>query len=95
MPFASPILRAAYPEYKSPYGPKYHYQPHVAGFTAKSLTRHGINAGFFGGVAFFTLIFLTSGIPKIQSDVLYNIPVLGGVFRNYFEKNIPASDSPF
>ncbi|KAK3985651.1 hypothetical protein QBC44DRAFT_373877 [Cladorrhinum sp. PSN332] len=77
MPFASPILRAAYPEYKSPYGP------------------NGVNAGFFGGVAFFTLIFFTSGIPKIQNDVLFNLPVVGRFFENYFDKKIPASDSPF
>ncbi|KAK4231017.1 ubiquinol-cytochrome-c reductase complex subunit-domain-containing protein [Podospora fimiseda] len=95
MPFASPILRAAYPEYKSPYGPKYHYQPHVGTITAKTLTRFGVNAGRFGGVALFTVVFFASGIPRLHKDVLFNIPVVGRVFENYFDKKVPASDSPF
>lgn len=35
------------------------------------LTRYsGVKAGLFGGVALFTVIFLTSGVPKVYNDVL-------------------------
>ncbi|KAK4465434.1 ubiquinol-cytochrome-c reductase complex subunit-domain-containing protein [Cladorrhinum samala] len=91
----SPLLRSAYPEYKSPYGPKYHYQPHVAGITAKRFTSFGVNAGMFGGVALFTVIFIASGIPRLQDDVLFKLPIVGGTLESYLRKKIPASDSPF
>ncbi|KAI1843839.1 hypothetical protein JX266_009895 [Neoarthrinium moseri] len=110
-----------YPAYKSPYGPKYHYQPNVAGWTPKQLTglsdgvpvtracnrserdalapelansimRYtGFKAGAFGGVALFAVIFYASGIPRVQQDILMKVPGL----RNYFIKDVPASDNPF
>ncbi|KAI0186072.1 ubiquinol-cytochrome-c reductase complex subunit-domain-containing protein [Xylaria flabelliformis] len=92
MVFQSPILRAAqYPSYKSPYGPKYHYQPNVAGWTSKQLTRLGMTSGAFGGVALFAVIFFASGIPRVQRDILQKIPFIG----NYYIKEVPASDNPF
>lgn len=30
----------------------------------------GVKAGMFGGVALFAVIFLASGIPRIQDDIL-------------------------
>jgi hypothetical protein len=30
----------------------------------------GVNAGLFGGVALFAVIFFASGIPRIQKDIL-------------------------
>ncbi|KAK8127328.1 hypothetical protein PG984_008436 [Apiospora sp. TS-2023a] len=82
---------SAYPSYKSPYGPKYHYQPNVAGWTPKQFTQLGMKAGAFGGVALFAVIFYASGIPRVQNDILMKIPGL----RNYYIKDIPASDNPF
>ncbi|ETS83107.1 hypothetical protein PFICI_04983 [Pestalotiopsis fici W106-1] len=81
----------AYPTYKSPYGPKYHYQPNVAGWTSKQFAGLGFRAGAFGGVALFAVIFYASGIPRVQDDILKKIPGL----RSYYERDIPASDNPF
>ncbi|KAK4031834.1 ubiquinol-cytochrome-c reductase complex subunit-domain-containing protein [Parachaetomium inaequale] len=92
MPFPTPSRRApAFPEYKSPYGPKYYYQSHVAGITQKTLLRTGVKAGMFGGVALFAVIFYASGIPRIQIDILQKIPFLG----QRFVKETHASDNPF
>ncbi|KAI1083691.1 ubiquinol-cytochrome-c reductase complex subunit-domain-containing protein [Whalleya microplaca] len=92
MVFQTPIRRAPeYPTYKSPYGPKYHYQPNVAGFTLKQVTGLGFKAGAFGGVALFAVIFYASGIPRVQRDILMKIPFLG----DYYVKEIPPSDNPF
>ncbi|SPQ25322.1 42cf2dc4-5749-48d2-be97-27b0c339ad38 [Thermothielavioides terrestris] len=92
MPFATPSLRAPdYPQYKSPYGPKYFYQPHVAGITTKTFVTTGFKAGLFGGVGLFALIFFGSGIPRIQKDILQKIPFVG----HHFVREIPASDNPF
>ncbi|ORY58129.1 ubiquinol-cytochrome-c reductase complex subunit-domain-containing protein [Pseudomassariella vexata] len=91
MPISNPVNKPGYPTYKSPYGPKYHYQPHVAGWTPKQVTKLGFTAGAFGGVALFAVIFYASGIPRVQDDILKKVPGL----RGYYEKNIPASDNPF
>ncbi|KAI0903337.1 ubiquinol-cytochrome-c reductase complex subunit-domain-containing protein [Ustulina deusta] len=91
MVFQSPILRAQYPSYKSPHGPKYHYQPHFAGWTIKEATGLAVKSGAFGGVALFAVIFFASGIPKVQNDILKKIPFIG----DHYIKEIPASDNPF
>ncbi|KAI1119563.1 ubiquinol-cytochrome-c reductase complex subunit-domain-containing protein [Nemania sp. NC0429] len=91
MVFQSPVLRAKYPSYRSPYGPKYHYQPHLAGWTVKQLTGFGMKSGALGAVALFAVIFYASGIPRIQRDILQKIPFI----RGHFIKEIPASDNPF
>lgn len=49
----------------------------------------GLKSGFFGGVAFFAVIFYASGIPRVQRDVLQKIPFIGGNFVH----EIPASDN--
>ncbi|KAK3352263.1 ubiquinol-cytochrome-c reductase complex subunit-domain-containing protein [Lasiosphaeria hispida] len=89
MPSPTPVLRSA--AFKSNYGPKYTFQPHVGTITPKSLFRFGVKAGAFGGVALFAVIFLTSGIPKIQDDILKKVPFL----KNSYDRSVPASDSPF
>ncbi|TGJ82809.1 hypothetical protein E0Z10_g5985 [Xylaria hypoxylon] len=89
MVFQSPILRAQIPSYKSPYGPKYHYQPHFAGWTVKQLTGLAVKTGAFGGVALFAVIFFASGIPKVKTDILQKLPVIGG----HYIKETPASDN--
>ncbi|KAH9908385.1 ubiquinol-cytochrome-c reductase complex subunit-domain-containing protein [Xylariomycetidae sp. FL2044] len=91
MALKSPVRRVAYPAYKSPYGPKYHFQPNVAGWGPKQLTRLGVNLGAFGGVALFAVIYYASGIPRVQSDILQKIPFIG----RYFVKEVIPSDNPF
>ncbi|GAB1316563.1 glucosyltransferase [Madurella fahalii] len=80
---------STHPTYKSPYGPKYFYQSHVAGITTQTAMRTGVKAGLYGGVALFTVIFFGSGIPRLQRDILQKIPFVG----NYFVHEIPASDN--
>ncbi|EOO01122.1 putative 3-hydroxybutyryl- dehydrogenase protein [Phaeoacremonium minimum UCRPA7] len=82
---------ARWPEYKSPYGPKYEFQPNVMGVTGKQLFGLGARSAAFGGVALFAVIFYASGIPRVQKDILQKVPVIGG----YFVNEIPASDNPF
>ncbi|CCC09151.1 hypothetical protein SMACR_12814 [Sordaria macrospora] len=90
--FATSALRSSYPAYKSPYGPKYQYQPHFAGITAKQVYRLLPTSAAFGGVALFAVIFYASGIPRVKSDLLQHIPYFG---QKYFVSHIPASDNPF
>ncbi|KAK3324494.1 ubiquinol-cytochrome-c reductase complex subunit-domain-containing protein [Cercophora scortea] len=94
MPFPTlPRQANAYSTYKSPYGPKYHYQPHFGNITARTLFKLVPTAAGFGSVALFAVIFFTSGIPKIQNDVLRTVfPFLGPHFD---KKILPASDNPF
>ncbi|KAK1755539.1 ubiquinol-cytochrome-c reductase complex subunit-domain-containing protein [Echria macrotheca] len=89
MPSPTPILRSG--AYKSPYGPKYHYQPHVSTITPQTLFRFGTKAAGFGGVALFTVIYFASGIPRVQDDILKKIPGLAW----YYDRSIPASDAAF
>ncbi|KAI0016380.1 ubiquinol-cytochrome-c reductase complex subunit-domain-containing protein [Xylariomycetidae sp. FL0641] len=77
--------------YQSPYGPKYHVQPNVAGITPTQATRLGFKAGAFGGVALFAVIYYASGIPRVKKDILQKLPAIGG----YFVDEIPPSDNPF
>ncbi|KAI0597418.1 ubiquinol-cytochrome-c reductase complex subunit-domain-containing protein [Biscogniauxia sp. FL1348] len=91
MVFQTPIRRVDYPTYKSPYGPKYHYQPNIAGWTMKQITGLGLKTGAFGGVALFAVIFYASGIPRVQRDILQKVPFIG----SYFINEIPASDNPY
>ncbi|RYP80261.1 hypothetical protein DL769_002563 [Monosporascus sp. CRB-8-3] len=86
-----PTKRIYYPTYKSPYGPKYHYQPHIAGLSLKQLRTLGMNTAAFGGVALFGVLYYASGIPRVQRDILQKLPVIG----NNFVHEIPASDNPF
>ncbi|KAJ4294918.1 glucosyltransferase [Collariella sp. IMI 366227] len=101
-------MAPAYSAYKSPYGPKYYYQPHVAGITQKTLFNAGIKAGMFGGVALFTVIFFASGIPPDPggyphgaycSAINHRCAQLLTPFqkvpflRNQYINEIPASDN--
>ncbi|KAI0388602.1 ubiquinol-cytochrome-c reductase complex subunit-domain-containing protein [Xylariaceae sp. FL0594] len=97
MVYQTPILRAqaksvsTYPSYKSPYGPKYHIRPHLAGMSFNQLTGLAYKSAGFGAVALFAVIFYASGIPRVQTDILQKVPFLGG----HYVKEIPASDNPF
>ncbi|TVY31440.1 hypothetical protein LSUB1_G008716 [Lachnellula subtilissima] len=79
----------SYSSYKSPYGPKYKFQPHVMGFTIKSAARLGVTLGAFGGVAGVFALFFFSDIPRVRHDIMIKLPVIG----DRFVKEIPASDN--
>ncbi|KAL2760139.1 hypothetical protein ACRALDRAFT_1059955 [Sodiomyces alcalophilus JCM 7366] len=90
---AGPRENPIYPTtFRSNYGPKYHYQPSVAGLNFRQLARVGAKAGAMGGVAFVALVYYASGIPRVQQDVLQKVPVIGGLF---VKEPIPESDNPF
>ncbi|KAJ9137306.1 hypothetical protein NKR23_g9275 [Pleurostoma richardsiae] len=94
MPFPTPILRAStpsWPQYKSPYAPKYQFQPHLFGFTPKSAFGLTVRTGAYGAVALFAVIYYASGIPRVQKDVLQRVPLL----RDYFTHEIAPEDNPF
>ncbi|KAK3903731.1 ubiquinol-cytochrome-c reductase complex subunit-domain-containing protein [Staphylotrichum tortipilum] len=92
MPFpTAPRLSGIWPEYKSPHGPKYHFQTHFGGITTKTFVNGGVRAGMFGGVALVAVIFFASGMPRIQQDILMKFPYLD----KYYKRDKPASDNPF
>ena len=92
---ATPAAQAkglsGWPSYKSTFGPKYHYQPNVMGFTLKQVTGLGFKAGGFGAVALGAVLFYASGIPRVQNDILKKVPGMA----HAYDKTIPASDNPF
>uniref|UniRef100_L2GI32 Alpha-glucosyltransferase alg-10 n=1 Tax=Colletotrichum fructicola (strain Nara gc5) TaxID=1213859 RepID=L2GI32_COLFN len=51
----------------------------------------GVRAGGFGAAAGIAALFYTSGIPRIQKDILQKIPILG----NQFVKEVHPADNPF
>ncbi|KAJ0376714.1 hypothetical protein COL26b_004984 [Colletotrichum chrysophilum] len=52
---------------------------------------NGVRAGGFGAAAGIAALFYTSGIPRIQKDILQKIPILG----NQFVKEVHPADNPF
>ncbi|CRK42152.1 hypothetical protein BN1708_008678 [Verticillium longisporum] len=90
---AGPPPNPLYPtQFRSKFGPKYHYKPSVAGLNFTQLSRIGVKLGAFGGVALFGVIFIASNVPRLRRDVLQNVPVIGGLF---VKEPLPASDNPF
>ncbi|KAB5572329.1 ubiquinol-cytochrome-c reductase complex subunit-domain-containing protein [Coniochaeta sp. 2T2.1] len=79
------------PKYKSPYGPKYHYQPNIAGVSLKQLARFGLKTGYFGAVGLFAVIYFASGVPRVEKDIMQKLPFIG----HRFVHTVPASDNPF
>ncbi|KAF4126915.1 ubiquinol-cytochrome c reductase subunit 10 [Geosmithia morbida] len=82
-------FRAA--EFRSAYGPKYQFQPHLGGITLKTFTRYSAKSAAFGGFLGVAALFYTSGIPRIQTDILQKVPFIG----SYFVKEIHPADNPF
>ncbi|TGZ82530.1 hypothetical protein EX30DRAFT_339819 [Ascodesmis nigricans] len=80
--------------YKSQFGPKLRPSPHVAGIPLTALRSPAVAAGAFGGVALLAVLFIGEGIPRVQRDVLQNIPVIGS-YWDPERRKIPASDNPF
>ncbi|KAL1888522.1 hypothetical protein Sste5346_009478 [Sporothrix stenoceras] len=89
MPFAkTPVMRA---DFRSQYGPKYHYTPNVNGITAKAVFRYSLVAAPIAGALGVAALFYASGIPRVQRDILQKFPVIGP----YFVKTVHPADSPF
>ncbi|QUC19805.1 uncharacterized protein UV8b_04046 [Ustilaginoidea virens] len=86
MVFSTPV-RAA--EFKSAYGPKYKYQPHINGWSKTTILRKSAS---FGGAAVVGLFFYVSGIPRVQQDVLQKLPLVG---RYFVKEEINPQDNPF
>ncbi|PNY27170.1 Uncharacterized protein TCAP_02907 [Tolypocladium capitatum] len=89
MVFPTP-LRAA--EFKSAYGPKYHYQPNFHGWNGTALFRLGLKTAAFGGAGGIAALLFVSSIPRVKRDILQHIPVVGTLF---VKEEVPASDSAF
>ncbi|KAM0325782.1 hypothetical protein ACHAQA_007084 [Verticillium albo-atrum] len=88
---AGPAPNPLYPtQFRSKFGPKYHYKPSVLGLNFTQLSRVGVKLGAFGGVALFGVIFIASNVPRLRRDVLQNVPILGGLF---IKESLPASDN--
>ncbi|KAB8292483.1 hypothetical protein EYC80_008197 [Monilinia laxa] len=81
----------SYSTYKSPYGPKYKIQPHIAGWTPKAASKVGLTLAGFGASAGFFALFFFSDIPRVRNDIMVKIPIIGDRWR----REIPASDNPF
>ncbi|KAF5019241.1 hypothetical protein F66182_8757 [Fusarium sp. NRRL 66182] len=76
-------------EFKSAYGPKYHSQPNVAGFTTQSAIRIGSRLAMYGAPAVVGVLLFANGIPRVQRDILQKVPFIGG----YFRKEIHPADN--
>ncbi|KAJ3489846.1 hypothetical protein NLG97_g5911 [Lecanicillium saksenae] len=85
---ATPFRRA---EFKSAYGPKYQYQPNFNGWSGQTMFRTAFRLGLFGGAAAVGAILFTSGIPRIQTDILNKIPGMA----KFYKKEIHPQDNPF
>lgn len=48
-------------------------------------------AAGFGGVAGFFALFFFAEVPRVRTDIMEKVPILG----DYFVKEIPPEDNPF
>ncbi|KAK1446791.1 hypothetical protein CCUS01_02350, partial [Colletotrichum cuscutae] len=71
-------------------GSRYNTIPNVGGWTIASVVKLGTRAAGFGAAAGVAALFYTSGIPRIQNDILVKIPIVGPKF---LKEVPPASDN--
>jgi len=88
----SPTPFRAAAQFKSAYGPNYQYQPNLHGMGAKQAFRLGAKSAAFGGAAGVGLMLFVSGIPRVRSDILQYVPVIGGYF---VKPEVDPADNPF
>ncbi|GJN69773.1 ubiquinol-cytochrome-c reductase complex subunit (QCR10) domain-containing protein [Purpureocillium lilacinum] len=84
-------IRTRAPELTEP-STRYHYQPNFHGMNKTSLFRLGLRTASFGGAGVIAALLYVSGIPRVQRDVLQQIPVVG---KYFIKEELPASDNPF
>jgi hypothetical protein len=48
-------------------------------------------AGFFGAATGIFALFFFAGVPRVRTDILEKVPILG----SYFHHEIPPEDNPF
>ncbi|GAB0133456.1 hypothetical protein EsDP_00001863 [Epichloe bromicola] len=89
MVYQTPV-RAA--EFKSAYGPKYTFQPHLNSWNKTTIFRSTLRTASYGGAAVVGLLFYVSGIPRIQEDILQKIPFAG---RYFVKEEVNPQDNPF
>ncbi|UNI13273.1 hypothetical protein JDV02_000030 [Purpureocillium takamizusanense] len=71
---------------------RYHFQPNFHGMNKTSAFRLGLRTASFGGAGVIAALLYVSGIPRVQRDILQQIPVVG---KYFIPAEIPASDNPF
>ncbi|CDO52091.1 hypothetical protein DV451_005085 [Geotrichum candidum] len=72
-------------------GPSYKALPHLLNFTIPNTLKWVPALGLWGAAAGAGVLFFADSIPRLQRDVYQKIPVVG----SYFDKSVPATDSPF
>ncbi|TDZ18202.1 hypothetical protein Cob_v009015 [Colletotrichum orbiculare MAFF 240422] len=77
--------------FRSKFGPRYNTIPNINGWTVSQFTKFGYRAAGFGAAAGVAALFYTSGIPRIQRDILQKVPIFG----QNFTKEIHPADNPF
>ncbi|KAF6820933.1 hypothetical protein CPLU01_12624 [Colletotrichum plurivorum] len=77
--------------FRSKFGPRYTTIPNVGGWTVSQVFKLGTRAAGFGAAAGVAALFFTSGIPRIQKDILQKVPGL----TSQFTKEIHPADNPF
>jgi len=80
-----------YETYKSPYGPKTKHIPNLMGLSAGKAFRYGYIASGFGIAAGCFALFFFGEIPRVRTDILSKVPVIGP----YWVREVPPEDNPF
>jgi len=84
-------VRENYTAYKSKFGPDYKIQPNFHGISLGRAARFTKTAGFFGAATGIFALFFFAGVPRVRTDILEKVPILG----SYFHHEIPPEDNPF
>ncbi|KAM3507026.1 hypothetical protein MY10362_002017 [Beauveria mimosiformis] len=69
----------------------YQFQPNFNGWSGQTIFRSAFRLSLFGGAAAVGALLFTSGIPRIQHDILDKIPGMG----QFYHKEIHPQDNPF
>ncbi|MDI1488695.1 MAG: hypothetical protein OHK93_007971 [Ramalina farinacea] len=84
-------VKPNYNTYRSPYGPDYKVLPNVRGIDFRRAMKFGTTAAGFGIVAGIFAMQFFSDVPKVRTDIMQKLPVVG----EYFVREVPPEDNPF
>ncbi|KAJ5215778.1 uncharacterized protein N7498_002185 [Penicillium cinerascens] len=87
----TPTLRRAAAQAPSAFGPKISVPRSVAGFTLPAAVKAGTVAGSFGVAAGTFALFFFGDIPRVNRDVIRQIPFLD----RYYDNPVAPEDNPF